>query len=513
MDDRTRPLQQQERPDIRVTAGDQGQPSFDRFFSEDFCFGRDENCAVQVEQAGAVSRRHAEVFFMQGAWWVRDLGSTNGTYLDGKRVQQVRLEGTHELRLGRAGPAFQVVAAGVAGGKAASAELDEYIRHYLGSNEGGSPSGKHTLMIRQAYEIVRRKQKRFYGGLLALAVTVALAMLGLAVWRQVHLERIRDAAQKIFYSIKEQDVRIAQLRTLIEDRGGPELAAQLARLEEGRLRQARQYDNFIQDLGVYARLSAREKAIFHVARIFNESEIRLPEGFVGEVQREIKMHWYPARDALKRVFREAKAKGYISFIARTMQEHGLPPQFLYLALQESRFDPHAVGPRTRYGYAKGMWQFIPSTARRYGLNPGVQQAKPRVDSTDERQDFKKATNAAARYLRDIYGDLVQASGLLAIASYNWGEHRVIARLRELPGLESFSEDELGRTPEARNYWRFYAKFPDRIPEQTKDYVLKIFAAAVIGEDPRLFGFDFDNPLGPYLQVPAPASAPERKQDG
>jgi hypothetical protein len=32
-------------------------------------------------------------------------------------------------------------------------------------------------------------------------------------------------------------------------------------------------------------------------------------------------------------------------------------------------------------------------------------------------------------------------------------------------------------------------------------VLKIFSVAVIGENPRLFGFDFDNPLSPYMQAP------------
>jgi hypothetical protein len=153
-----------------------------------------------------------------------------------------------------------------------------------------------------------------------------------------------------------------------------------------------------------------------------------------------------------------------------------------------------------------MWQFIPSTALRYNLDPGVYQAKPRIDASDERQDFMKATAAAARYLRDIYGELAQASGLLAIASYNWGEHRVIAKLRELPGLENISENELAQNPETRNYWRFYTEYADRMPDETKDYVLKIFAAAVIGEDPRLFGFDFDNPIRPYMQ--SPVTVPE-----
>ena len=486
------------RPGVHISGGGKGQPPFYRRFSESFCIGRDEGCEVQAAQAGIVSRRHAEIFFKQEAWWVRDLGSTNGTYLDGKRIESAPLHGTHTLRLGQAGPKFQVVVEEKPGDETAAGELNEYIRHYLGKGDDDSPTGKHTMMIRRAFGMVQRKQKRLYGGLIAAAVAVALAMMGLAIWRQVHFERIRDAAQKIFYSMKEQDVRIAQLRTLIEERGSTELEAQLARLEEGRVEQARHYDEFIGELGIYDRLSGKEKAILRVARIFNESEIRLPEGFVAMVLREILVHWYPARQSLKLIFQEAEGKGYTPFIVRTMQKHGLPPQFFYLALQESQFDPQAVGPPTPYGRAKGMWQFIPATARRYGLDPGARQATARVDPSDERQDFMKSTVAAARYLRDIYSELAQASGLLAMASYNWGEHRVIARLRELPGLENIPENELAQNPELRNYWRLYSEYGDRIPEQTKDYVLKIFAAAVIGEDPRLFGFDFDNPIRPYL---------------
>jgi membrane-bound lytic murein transglycosylase D len=507
MDLKTPPKRKQASPpSIHIKGGGDGQQPFDRHFGEDFCIGRDENCEVRVDQAGCASRRHAEVYFKQEAWWVRDLGSTNGTYLDGKRIDSARLHGTHMLQLGRAGPKFQVMVEGSADGAATFDGLSKYVRHYLEAEEDGSPSGKHTMMIRRAYGMVRRKQKRLYGGWIAAAVIVALAMAGLAVWRQVHFEKIRDAAQQIFYSMKEQDVRIMQLRILIEEQGGAGLEVQLARLEEGRLEQARRYEGFIDDLGLYRRLNDEERVILRVTRIFNESEIRLPAGFVDAVQRQIKTYWLPSRDSLKRTFQEADARGYTPFIVRTMQQHGLPPQFFYLALQESRFNPHAVGPRTRYGHAKGMWQFIPSTALRYDLDPGVYQEKPRVDASDERQDFAKATSAAARYLRDIYGELAQASGLLAIASYNWGEHRVIAKLRELPGLENISENELAENPEARNYWRFYTEYADRIPDETKDYVLKIFAAAVIGEDPRLFGFDFDNPIRPYMQPPV--AAPE-----
>ena len=35
---------------------------------------------------------------------------------------------------------------------------------------------------------------------------------------------------------------------------------------------------------------------------------------------------------------------------------------------------------------------------------------------------------------------------------------------------------------------------EQIPQETYDYVFRIVAAAVIGENPRAFGFNFDNPL-------------------
>ncbi|MBT8399992.1 MAG: transglycosylase SLT domain-containing protein, partial [Rhodothermia bacterium] len=114
---------------------------------------------------------------------------------------------------------------------------------------------------------------------------------------------------------------------------------------------------------------------------------------------------------------------------------------------------------------------------------------------DDRHDFELSTQAAAKYLSEIYTTLAQASGLLVIASYNWGEHRVVSKLEQMPDPEAF--EGMGRSPDERNYWRFYEEFGNRMPEQTKDYVLKIFAAAVIGSNPRLFGFDFDDPLAEH----------------
>ena len=73
-----------------------------------------------------------------------------------------------------------------------------------------------------------------------------------------------------------------------------------------------------------------------------------------------------------------------------------------MALQESGFDNRAIGPKTRFGIAKGMWQFMPSTARQYGLRTGPLVELPIHDPKDDRFKPELAARAAARYLRDIY---------------------------------------------------------------------------------------------------------------
>ncbi len=145
-------------------------------------------------------------------------------------------------------------------------------------------------------------------------------------------------------------------------------------------------------------------------------------------------------------------------------------------MQESDFDPHASGPPTRWGIAKGMWQFIPETGKRFGLNIGPLAQQSGVDQFDDRFNWEKATPAAARYIKDIYSTDAQASGLLVMASYNWGECRVI----------DYPAENAARSAGSAISGSSWRSTGNRFPLQTYEYVFYIVSAAVIGENPRLF---------------------------
>jgi membrane-bound lytic murein transglycosylase D len=221
--------------------------------------------------------------------------------------------------------------------------------------------------------------------------------------------------------------------------------------------------------------------ILRMARVFGECELDMPPAFVTEVQEYIKK--WKSSGRLAKAVNLAATNAYTPAITKELLAQGLPPQFFYLALQESDFDAFISGPPTYKGIAKGMWQFIPETAVKYGLRIGPLADFRRPDPADERHQWEKATLAAARYLKDIYSTDAQASGLLVMASYNWGEDKVIRLLRSMPA-----------NPRERNFWKVLANHRDKLPEETYNYVYYIFSAAVIGENPRLFGFSFDDPL-------------------
>lgn len=447
-----------------------------REFTESVRVGRDASCTIRIDDEG-VSRIHAEFFRAGVIWYVRDLDSSNGTFLDGEAVTEAPLPSQGSVALGINGPRLQL--SYDAPGDSAPKSLEEFAAHYL-DGKSQAPAGDRTMMVRRAFSSVQRRQKRRYGSVIAGVAALLLAAIAVGIYQYVQLQRTRELAEQIFYNMKTIELQLAGLETQAEQSAD---SSRLAQAERGRKQLAQmsdQYDSLLEELGILDdSLPQEDRMILRMARVFGECELAMPDDFVGEVKRYIGI--WKSNERLGDALAKAQGQNLGPEIARIMQAHRMPPQFFYVALQESDFKHDAVGPATRFGIAKGLWQFMPQTAAHYGLRTGPLRDKRSFDPDDQRFDPAAATDAAARYLRDLYSGEAQASGLLVLASYNWGTTRVRNRIRAMK-----------ENPRDRNFWALLAQ--TKVPKETRDYVFLIFAAAVIGENPRLFGFDFDNPL-------------------
>src|SRR4029450_8177793 len=115
---------------------------------------------------------------------------------------------------------------------------------------------------------------------------------------------------------------------------------------------------------------------------------------------------------------------YLPMIQQVFRAEGLPLDLAYIPLIESAFKPTALSNKK----AKGVWQFMKPPASDHGLQTNW--------FIDERADPEKATVAAAKYLKTLYG--MFDDWHLAMASYNGGPGRV-QRAMKRSGRDDFWE--------------------------------------------------------------------------
>jgi membrane-bound lytic murein transglycosylase D len=154
---------------------------------------------------------------------------------------------------------------------------------------------------------------------------------------------------------------------------------------------------------------------------------------------------------------------YKKLIDKALDDYKLPHGLAYLPVIESAYVPSVT---SRAG-AHGIWQFMPETARDYGL---------RVDWwVDERADPERSTRAAAAYLKDLYRQFNDWP--LALAAYNAGPGR-IRRAMQASGSVTF--------------WDLLDH--EAVPKETRGYVPTFFATLTIASDPATYGFRLGQPI-------------------
>ncbi len=154
----------------------------------------------------------------------------------------------------------------------------------------------------------------------------------------------------------------------------------------------------------------------------------------------------------------ARSGRYHDMMVSILRQEGVPQDLIYLAQAESGFQPTAV---SRAG-ARGIWQFMGSRAKGYGLQRSMW--------VDDRQDPEKSTRAAARHLRDLYAQF--GDWYLAMAAYNSGPGTVQAAVK--------------RTGYA-DFWELYRR--NVLPKETRNYVPIILAVTIVTKNLSQYGFD------------------------
>lgn len=194
------------------------------------------------------------------------------------------------------------------------------------------------------------------------------------------------------------------------------------------------------------------------------SGFSLPDGNQRRVRPELA--WYKNHAGFMQRTAE-RAKPYLYFVVQQLKERGMPLDLALLPVVESAYDPYAYSP----GRAAGLWQFIASTGRLYGLEQNWWY--------DGRLDVEASTDAALSYLQALH-DQFGGSWLLALAAYNSGSITVQRAI-----------DYNKQRDRPTDFWDL------RLPAQTRSYVPRLLAVRDLVADPQKYG----------VQLPFIANAP------
>ena len=170
-----------------------------------------------------------------------------------------------------------------------------------------------------------------------------------------------------------------------------------------------------------------------------------------------------------------RSRLYLYFIVEEIDKRKMPMEVALLPMIESAYNPIAYS-RAR---AVGIWQFMPSTGKRYGLQQNWWY--------DGRRDVLAATGAALDYLEKLHAEFDDWQ--LALAAYNWGENGV---------SRAIAQNRAKRKPTGYEHLR--------MPRETRNYLPKLQAVRNIITNPALLSVPLEDiPNRPYFTA---VSTPE-----
>jgi len=339
---------------------------------------------------------------------------------------------------------------------------------------GGQSSGQTTFIMAEAIEsanaVERQRTRRRWVRIVAAVLAGGALLtsgLGVVILRQ------RKQLESLVNAKKDIDQEIAAVEAKMANETDPDkllaLEAQLQSLTgqaKGKLDElgeaARTSEKAREALAQQGQGDELDREVRAVLGKFGADTYAIPPVFKERVRWHI--DWLVTRKNWPQS--QERWKKYWPSIRKAFQDNGVPEELGYIAYVESQFDAEAFNDKAG---ARGMWQFIPATARSYGL---------RVDSQmDERTNPYKAADAAAKYLSALLIEFGEQSFMLVLASYNKGEDGVRKALHKV------AKEPGGY--KKRDFWHLYRM--KLLPDETCEYVPAVIAAAIVFGHPLHYG--------------------------
>jgi len=155
-----------------------------------------------------------EISYNKGQWWIADLFSSNGTFVDGKRIDHLIITSGLKIELGIDGPVLTLNLInepgrqGILQGKGST--LTGYIQRYFTDSFHDKNVGQHTRMIHQAFQVVKKKQSSKYLKVIVIVAILCVLLVAYAVYQNIQANEQRALAESIFYQMKELELKLSE---------------------------------------------------------------------------------------------------------------------------------------------------------------------------------------------------------------------------------------------------------------------------------------------------------------
>ncbi len=473
-----------------------------------------------------VSSMHASIAPEGDNLILTDMGSRNGTFVNGERIDRVALKFNDIVSLGQNGPKFRVLgnmpvtetlvrgrdipaafpppenrprnkskpdfsnppnsSLGDAGNytiglahRFKNDEVDHQEVHDLLKDkkraarlvQSGVLGQKDARMIQSASMAYSSSRKK--GLTITLSITgVALIIVSLLAYQNMGYRGKLKKQEHLVTDIHELENELAReqaVRPTLDGASGEtdEERAQLVaklRAAERQLMSVRSNLNSKDLINTYKNPLGRE--IHTILQGFGKENYIVPDIFISQVEKHI---YTFTKTGTRRIIESAFANKskYETIIENELTKQGMPIAFLYLAMHESCLNPVIV---SKAG-ARGIWQFMPQTGRDYGLRvPENWQNLPPEE--DQRTDPVLSTASGVKYLKTLYAEFGDVA--LAMAAYNAGEGTIRKALRRI-------DDPVNN----RDFWYIYRM--GSLAAETNEYVPKIIATMIIDKNRARYG--------------------------